>query len=185
MKGIVFNLFEELIRHDHGEEAWDDLLRAASIDGAFTSLGSYDDEEFERLVQTAALAYECSDADMLRWLGRRSMVLLADRYPQFFLGASSTGAFLQTLNDIIHPEVRKLYPGADVPVFDFEATGPDALRMGYRSSRRLCHLAEGFIQGTADWYRETAEVRQSTCVRRGDDKCVFEVRLSGPQGRAS
>ncbi len=185
MKGIVFNLFEEVIRHDRGEEAWDDLLRAASIDGAFTSLGSYADEDFERLVRSAGAAYERTDAEMLRWFGRRSMALLADRYPHFFQASASTRAFLLTLNEIIHPEVRKLYPGAGVPVFDFEPAGPDLIRMGYRSSRRLCHLAEGFIQGTADWYREPVEVHQSSCLRRGDDKCVFEVRLSGPRSRAS
>ncbi|MBN3851729.1 heme NO-binding protein, partial [Paraburkholderia sp. Ac-20342] len=37
MKGIVFNLLEELVRREHGEDAWDDLLDAAHVQGAYTS----------------------------------------------------------------------------------------------------------------------------------------------------
>jgi hypothetical protein len=179
MKGIVFNLLEEVIRRDRGEEAWDDLLRAAGMDGAFTSLGNYPDAALDDLVRTAAVRYDRSEADMLRWFGRRAMALLAGRYPEFFRRSTSTRGFLTTLNDIIHPEVRKLYPGAYVPVFDFDfdPAASGAIRMGYRSRRRLCHLAEGFIEGTADWYSEEALVSQSRCVRRGDDRCVFDVQL--------
>ena len=177
MKGIVFNLLEEVIRRDRGDDAWDDLLAAAEVDGAFTSLGSYPDSELERLVECAAVTYDRSPDEVLRWFGRRAMILLAERYPEFFERSTSTRAFLFTLNDIIHPEVRKLYPGAAVPTFDFETVGADVLRMGYQSARHLCALAEGFIEGAADWYQEDADVSQSECVRRGDARCVFDVRF--------
>jgi hypothetical protein len=44
MKGIIFNLLEEVVIRDHGADTWDELLSATCLDGAYTSLGSYPDE---------------------------------------------------------------------------------------------------------------------------------------------
>lgn len=174
MKGIVFNLMSELVRRDFGEDAWDDLLAASGATGSYTSLGNYPDAEMFRLVGAASEALGKPPADVLRWFGRAAMPMLAGRYPAFF-APGSTRPFLLNLNDIIHPEVRKLYPGAEVPEFDYE-DGPDgSLHMGYRSHRRLCALAEGFILGAADHFGERVTVGQSQCMHRGDEKCVFEV----------
>ena len=54
MKGIVFNLLEEVVRREYGEDAWDDLIDHAGIDGVYTSLGSYADTDLPRLVSAAA-----------------------------------------------------------------------------------------------------------------------------------
>ena len=178
MKGVVFNLLGELVRRDFGEDAWDDMLDAAGASGAYTSLGSYPDEEMLRLVMAASAAIARPPADVLRWFGRGAMPLMAARYPVFFAGPATVRAFLLTLNDIIHPEVRKLYPGASAPVFDFEDGGPDELVMGYRSARRLCALAEGFILGAADHYGETVTIAQSACLHHGAERCVFHLTFA-------
>lgn len=86
---------------------------------------------------------------------------------------------------MIHAEVRKLYPGADVPVFQFETpTGGaahDALIIHYRSKRRLCMLAEGFIEGASDQFAERVTIQQTTCMLDGADTCTllctFQARV--------
>jgi hypothetical protein len=178
VKGIVFNLLAELVRRDLGEDTWDDLVDAAGVSGAYTSLGSYEDGEMMRLVGAAAQALHKTPSDVLRWFGRGAMPMLAQKYPAFFDGTGSTRPFLLTLNHIIHPEVRKLYPGADVPVFDYDEPAPDLLVMGYRSARRLCALAEGFVLGAADHFGESVGIEQSQCMHRGDDKCVFRIAFA-------
>ena len=40
MKGIIFNLLEDVVVRNHGEDPWDQLLTATGLDGAYTSLGS-------------------------------------------------------------------------------------------------------------------------------------------------
>jgi hypothetical protein len=177
MKVIVFNLLEEVVRRERGENVWDALLEATSLHGSFTSLGSYADEDFSRLVAAAAAQSGQTPGDVLRWFGRLGMPRLAERYPEFFRSRSSVREFLLTLNDIIHTEVRKLYPDAHVPMFDFDTADAAVLRMGYRSDRRLCALAEGFIEGAAACYGETVTLRQEKCLLRGDDKCLFEIRF--------
>src|SRR5262249_15010121 len=115
--------------------------------------------------------------EIIRWFGRKSLPLLAQRYPQFFVGHKSARTFLLTLNDVIHTEVRKIYPGAEVPEFDYDSSSPDVLVMGYRSRRKLCALAQGFIEAAASHFEEDLIFQQPMCMHRGDDKCVFRIAL--------
>lgn len=176
MKGIVFNLLEEAVTKAHGAAAWDDLLDAAGLDGAYTSLGSYSDDEIFALVKVASETLSLPEEDVLRWFGRQAMPLLAARYPAFFAAHSDVRSFLLTLNSIIHPEVRKLYPGAQTPVFDFDSSFADVLAIGYNSPRRLCALAEGFMHGAADYYGQALEIGQAQCMHHGAERCIFHVR---------
>jgi hypothetical protein len=177
MKGIVFNLLEEAVSSEFGDATWDRLLDDAGLDGAYTSLGSYDDAEIFRLVGVASKALNIPEQDVLRWFGRRAMPLLAKRYPAFFSAHPNTRSFLLTLNSIIHPEVRKLYPGASPPVFDFDTGDSEQLVIGYNSARRLCALAEGFMQGAAEHFGEQAGITQPECMHHGAAKCSFHVRF--------
>lgn len=45
MKGVVFNVLEQVVSAEHGEDTWDRLLDEADLDGAYTSLGSYEDAD--------------------------------------------------------------------------------------------------------------------------------------------
>src|SRR5262245_21330283 len=180
MKGIVFNLLEEVVSSEHGEATWDALLESAGVVGAYSSLGNYPDEEIGRIVGAASQALNRSPQDVVRWFGRRAIPLLARGYPAFFAPHSRARDFLLTLNTIIHPEVRKLYPDAIVPEFVFETPAPDQMIVGYQSPRRLCALAEGFIEGAADHYRDTVTLEQTTCMLRGDERCTIQVTF-GPR----
>lgn len=177
MKGIIFNLVEEVVRGTYGEDVWESLLDAAGLHGSYTSLGSYPDEELFQLVSAASEAFEIPPNDVIRILGERAIPLLAERFPQFF-EQPATLPFLLTLNEIIHPEVRKLYPDADVPVFEFERVEANELLIGYRSPRKLCALADGFIRGAATHFGETVDVEQPVCMHAGDEQCVLRCRFN-------
>ena len=181
MKGIIFNLLEEIVTRNQGEAAWDDLLDKAGLDGAYTSLGSYPDDEFEGLLGAAAGPLGLSPGECLRWFGRSAMPLLAERYPAFFNGHHTTIPFVLSVNTIIHPEVRKIHPGAQCPVFRFEQAADGALRLGYQSQRRFCALAEGFIQGAADHFGETAHVEHLRCAAKGDSECLLSIHVPAPE----
>lgn len=185
MKGIIFNVVAEVVTDGYGEDAWDSLLDAAELDGSYTSLGSYPDEDLFRLVGAATGVLGVPADDVVRTLGEGAIPLLAQRYPQFFDEHGSTLPFLLTLNDIIHPEVRKLYPGADVPDFDFAFDDDNNLLLGYRSERRLCALAEGFILGSARHYGEAVTLTQPQCMHRGDDRCVIQCTFGGGNGASA
>jgi hypothetical protein len=125
MKGIIFNLVEEVVTEQHGPDTWDALLDAAGLDGSYTSLGNYPDGDLFALVGAASTALGIEAGAVVRSLGEGAIPLLADRFPEFFKPHDNTTSFLLTLNDIIHAEVRKLYPDADLPEFDFHGVGAD------------------------------------------------------------
>jgi hypothetical protein len=179
VKGIIFNVVEEVVTDRYGDDVWDSLLEAADLEGSYTSLGSYPDEHLVRLVAAASDALSLPPDDVVRALGEGAIPLLAARYPQFFQPHTSARSFLLTLNNIIHPEVKKLYPGASVPDFDYENADNGDLVIGYRSERKMCALAEGFIAGAARHYGENVTLAQSRCMNRGDEKCLIQVTL-GP-----
>lgn len=183
MKGIIFNVFEEVVRDEHGEQAWDDILDRAGVAGAYTSLGTYPDSELLSVAAAAGELLNQPPEQVVRDVGVAGLSRFALRYPEF-LEQRDLRAFLLSLNSIIHTEVSKLYPGSLVPHFEFLAEGPDSLTIEYVSPRGLCYLAEGLMVGSADWYRESAQVLHPQCRHRGDPRCVFVVSglAASPQG---
>lgn len=178
MKGIVFKLLQEVVTAEHGEDTWDSLLESAGVEGAYTTVGNYADEELSALVAAASEALKIPPDDVVRWFGREALPLLYGLYPQFFTPHETTFSFVLTLNEVIHPEVRKLFPGAYVPEFEFHPEGENSLTFSYESHRRLCSFAEGLLEGAAAHFGETVEFEQVECQKRGDPRCQFHVSFS-------
>lgn len=175
MKGVIFNAVEESVRAEFGEDAWDDLLEAAGASGSYTSLGTYPDAEMQALVEAACDMLAMSQPDLLRHLGRKAFAYLAGRNPDLMGSFTDTRSVLLGLNGVIHPEVRKVYPGADAPTFGVNAQSADSLSLTYRSNRGMCHFAEGLTLGAADHFGEQVAVTQPACLHEGADHCELRV----------
>lgn len=177
MKGVVFNLLEQVVVKKYGDIAWDNLLEETKLSGAYTTLGSYPDEEIEKLVGAASAALNMPPSEILRWFGREAMPLLASHYPAFFTPHQTARSFVMSVNSIIHPEVRKLYAGAGCPHFHFEDGADGALLLGYNSPRKLCALAHGFIEGAGDHYQQVMVVEHPRCMHKGDSNCQLSIHV--------
>lgn len=182
MKGIIFNLVEDAVCGRFGEPVWDDLLLAAGLDGGYTSIGDYPDEELAALVSAAAGALQLPTEDVLRLLGHDAALGLAAQYPHFFAPHHHALDLLTTLNDVIHPEVRKVHRSAEPPEFGFTRVAEGELLLEYRSRRGLCALADGMVRGSAAHYGETAEVVHDRCTHRGDETCVLRCVVVPAEG---
>ena len=183
VKGIIFNLVEGFVVAEGGEGAWDRLLDDAGLDGGYTSIGTYADEELLHLVAAYAASHDVAPEDATRAIGQHALLGLAERYPRYFTPHTHTRDMLLTLNDVIHPEVRKLQPEATPPDFDFGSTGAEAFEMGYVSARHLCFLAEGMISGAAAYYGETVTISQPECMHAGAARCLIRCSFQETEGR--
>ncbi len=174
MKGVIFNIVEEVVVDHFGQTTWETLLDMTGLSGAYTSLGSYPDAEVVALVEAAATLTNQDPRTVLHWVGVQALPKLHQRYPEFFDAAPDARTFILSLNTIIHPEVRKLYAGAVCPHFHFIET-PDTLTLGYGSPRKMCDLAHGFVDALAIHYREKLEVTQPCCMHDGAPSCQLVV----------
>lgn len=179
MKGIIFDLLQQVVTEKYGDETWESLLDATGLSGVYTAVGSYPDEELLQLVGAGSSALGIEADDLTRWFGHSCIPLLAARFPAFFDAHADTRSFLLTLNEVIHPEVRKLFPGAYAPSFEYEELPGGALGLGYHSHRGLCSFAEGLIEGAAEHFGESVVISQSTCTKRGDALCTLVTEFKG------
>ena len=175
MKGTIFNLLEDMVDEEGGPEAWDDLLARAGVAGGYSSIGDYPDADLMALLSARSSASGRSVWTETRSFGSFALLGLARRYPVFFTPHARTRDFLLTLNDVIHPEVRKLHPAARPPTFGFESAHPDHLTLAYRSQRRLCGFAEGMIRGAATHFGEHVQILHRQCVHDGAEECLLDI----------
>jgi predicted hydrocarbon binding protein len=172
--GIIFNLLEEAVTRRFGAGAWAEMLAKIDV-GGYLPFDKYPDDEFFRLLGALPVAPEMDAEERLRWFGRAAVPLLAERYPLIFAPHRSAESFLLTLNAILHPGGRvpaDVEAGPlDLEVLEVEPSG--GLVLGYRSVRRLCALAEGFVTGTADYYGEEVQIQQPRCMLHGEQRCAL------------
>jgi len=160
MKGVVFAEFLEMVEERYSLEVLDDVLQSADLPsgGVYTSVGTYPAEEMSSLVRELSRVTGETPPELLRAFGHQLFSRFARIYPHFVEAADSAFSFLETVETVIHVEVKKLYPEAELPVFDTTRDGDECLTMVYRSPRRLSALAEGLMRGCADHFDEPIDV---------------------------
>src|SRR5690349_3154097 len=72
MKGIVFTEFLDFVAMTHGDEMVDDVIEDARLpnDGAYTSVGTYDHAQLQRLVAALSIRTNTDVPIVLRQFGR-------------------------------------------------------------------------------------------------------------------
>lgn len=176
MKGVVFTSFLEMVEEAHGIDMVDTLIDQSDLPsgGSYTAVGTYDHTEIVNLVVTLSKETKTEVPDLLKAFGKYLFGILIRSYPQFGEGISSSLDLLESIEEYIHVEVRKLYPDAELPRFECSRPKDGQLRMLYESSRHFEDLCEGLIQGAIDHYNETATIEREALP---DEREVFLVTL--------
>ncbi len=177
MKGIIFTEFLGFVRENHGEEMVDDIIEASELPnaGAYTAVGTY--HHGEMLTLCGALSERTGQpvAALVRIFGDHLSGAFARSHPAFFERAGNLFDFLESIEAHIHVQVRKLYPDADLPSFTVEQRTPTRIVLLYRSPRRMGHLSEGLIQGSARHYG--VQVLVNSEVIAGSDSQVVRFTV--------
>lgn len=176
MKGVVFNILEEMVLEKGGMEAWNEILAQSSdASGIYTSAVSYPDSELFALVGGVAEYLDLPVQEVVKGFGEYMFGKLSRRYPMFMEDCPDLFTFLESIDGVIHVEVNKLYENPSLP--RIQCTRADGkLIMNYRSERKLCMLAEGLTFGAAKYYGTPITITHSQCMHDGADHCVLEVQ---------
>jgi len=182
MKGIVFVKFLELVEENWSPDFAEQLIEECNLPsgGAYTAVGTYPHEEIVTLVVKLSEMSNIPVPDLLKTYGHFLFGQFAALYPGFFEGVDSSIDFVGQIEDVIHVEVRKLYPDAELPKFEVIERTPDLLVIKYRSERHLGDLAEGLILSAIDHFKEKGTVNMSRqdLVEPGDPVCFRLERVA-------
>lgn len=179
MKGVVFTEFLDMVEARFSPEAVDDIIDAADLPhgGAYTAVGTYPYQEMARLVGALSKYSGLSAPQLLNAYGQHLFARFHQGYAAFFEGMDDSFTFLATIQDVVHVEVRKLYPDAELPEFATEKLSDDHLRMVYRSPRCLGDFAQGLLEGCVSHFGEPIKISRQDS-RGGSEVCFDLVRAA-------
>ncbi|MES2116670.1 MAG: heme NO-binding domain-containing protein [Pseudomonadota bacterium] len=169
MKGVVFTEFMELVESRMGLEMLDRIITEAALpnDGAYTSVGTYDHAELVRLVGALSHATGMSVPALIHMFGEHLFERFAQGYPALFAEAHNSFDFLCRIDNVIHVEVRKLYPDAELPKLACARTADHELEVLYSSPRGFGDLAEGLIAGCIRHFGEPIRFTRTDLAPEG------------------
>ncbi len=179
MKGIVFTEFMEMVEHTFSAEVLDEVIDQAELpnSGAYTSVGTYDHEELVRMVVALSEQVQMPVEQLIRSFGRHLFGRFFQLYPAFFQHVSDVLSFLNGIETIIHSEVRKLYPEAQLPSFVCQLTD-SGIDMVYHSPRHFEELAHGLIEGAVAHFKTPYLIER---LPLSEDKFLFRLTSDSPK----
>jgi len=161
MKGMVFTEFLEMVEQKFSANMVDDILDDSNpaSGGFYTAVGTYDHQELVAMVIALSKRSGLLVPDLVQAFGNHLFTVFANNYSQFFDNVPDAFTFLYGIEEVIHAEVIKLYPDAELPKFQCKRDG-NILYLTYQSQRHLADLAEGLISGSAEYFGETFSVNR-------------------------
>jgi len=171
MKGIVFTEFLEMVEGEYGYDMVDAIINKSDLPsgGVYTAVGTYAFSEMGMLLHNLSVDTELSMPQLLNTFGKYLFYTFVKNYPGFFEAAPDAFKFLESIEDYIHVEVKKLYPDAELPTFDTTRIDDNKLEMIYKSERRMADFAEGLIEKTLEHYGEVATIAKENITENGTE----------------
>ena len=179
MKGIVFREFLEMVEATFGEEMLEALIAENDLPsgGAYTAVGTYDHQELVAMAITLSKKTDLPVEALVEAFGNYLFGRFLELFPVFFNHPSSF-EFLDTIHDVVHVEVLKLYPDATLPDFTSEIKDDGrTLHFEYNSPRHFADLAVGLMKGAFAHWGETVDMEREDTVIDGHQVTMFTCRL--------
>lgn len=178
MKGVVFNILEDMVTEKGGLMIWQQVLDKAGVDGGHTAVATYSDDELFAIVGAVVEELQLPAETVVSAFGTYMFGQLAKRYPVFVDSCDDLFSFLESIDSVIHLEVKKLMTETHLPNIECTRVNDDELVMDYRSPRKLCLLAEGLIYGAAVHYERQIKIEHPVCMHKGSDHCDLRVQIT-------
>jgi hypothetical protein len=160
MKGMVFTELIEYVEENLGFEISDKMIDNADLpnNGVFTQAGNYPHEYLVSMVVALSQATGVEADKLVYIFGEYMFERILKIQPSFVNEYSSSIDFIAVVDEMVHVEVKKLYPDADLPRFIVESKDENSIVIIYQSEKRLEAFAKGLMQGCAKHFNQTLEI---------------------------
>ncbi|MCK0067856.1 heme NO-binding domain-containing protein [Kordiimonas laminariae] len=166
MKGIVFTEFLSMVDEVFSPLVTEEIILACDLKtgGAYTSVGTYDYKELIALVVALSKRTETPVPQLVKAFGEYLFFALEKNFPEHIDTNQDIFSFLESIEDYIHIEVKKLYPDAQLPTIACEQPQDGTLLFDYKSRCPFADLAEGLITACAEHFKIAVSItREKVC----------------------
>ncbi len=181
MKGIIFVELIDFLESALGMDVVDDVIETANLPSgaAYTAVGTYPASEVLTLLNTVEAKVGMSVADQQAAFGKHLFGRLAKAHPEYIGSVGGGFELIGAIEDHIHVEVRKLYPDAELPSFEYGERTDDSMVLIYRSQRPMADLCEGLIRGCFAHFNEQVEIARENLPSDGGTHVRFGLKRVG------
>ena len=162
MKGMVFTEFLHMVENAFGYTIADRIVTESQLpsQGVYTAVGTYNPAELFALIGQLSKASGISVDELQVSFGKYLFPRFAVLYPDLLKEATGALELLASLENYVHKEVRKLYPDAELPLFEPRYLSEHCLELIYRSRRAMGPFALGLILACGEHFNTPLEVQQ-------------------------
>lgn len=177
MKGIIFNITENFINDNYGEDIYDEIIESCNLitTEPIIAPGIYPFKDLDEIFIQSSKKLKLSKEELMKKIGHYTFSKLAEKYPNFVTPFNHPKEFLKTVECIIHVEVRKLYPKSELPSFQYSEPSEYELIITYYSERKLYQFMEGLINGVSEYFGIPIKQTQKIYIREGIEFCDFHL----------
>jgi hypothetical protein len=164
MLGMVNQVVEDMARSLGGESLWRQIAEQANLDPdvGFLRMEVYPDELTFDLVHSASSILGLSPDEVLEAFGKHWILYTGENGYGHLLRSAGQDlkAFIGNMN-LLHGKIESLMPNTRCPRFTSEETGPNSLRLTYRSHRPgLGAMVTGLLKGLGERFGTPVEVQR-------------------------
>lgn len=172
MKGIILSEFVEFIEANLGEDIAQTIINDSKIEsgGAYSRVGQYDYQELLKLLSQTVVETSNEANVLLQQFSDHLFMVFKRDYNIFFEGVSSAAEMLTQIDEHIHVEVKKLYPDAELPKFEYTKEGR-LLTLNYTSPRPLASVAHALVNACLKFFGDQERLLSSEIAK---DECSAE-----------
>lgn len=160
MKGVIFREYIDFVSDVFGDEMADMMIEGAELasGGSYTKVGKYDWKELTNMVTILAKKTDNEPDTLVRAFGQHLLGELSKEFSSFFEPCETCFDLIQTVDSLIHVEVKKLYPDAELPTLETHPLEKGGLCVIYTSCRPFGQLCLGMIEGSAAHFGDEIEL---------------------------
>lgn len=181
MIGLIPKVLTDLIIEQAGEDTLKRIFKQANLptDKTYQMNQYYSDEEWRTLYETTLTILKINEEQATKLYAEQFCQFATQTFPTWFKMAKNSREFL-----LLQPNIHNSFSSALVnpeqrqqinDKFFVEATENEVITH-YKSPNQLCQLYIALGNWIINYYGDKAEISETKCLKRGDDKCEIHVK---------
>lgn len=160
MKGTVVATWLRTCRKIYNDEVVNEAMKSVGwkLGKIFSPGENVDDEEVKKVIGFISKEENIELNELWRAIGKDNILSFFNDFPAFF-DHENLYSFFRSMFDV-HVEMVKKFPGAKPPILNIKPISSRKAIFTYNSKREMYDYFLGLIDGSAEFFKESVEVKE-------------------------